>query len=560
MNIKIKNMKYLKLLCFFLSLVIFNIRSSAQVEMLTDFGVPGYYPIDVIQKLNSNFIFYVKYNGIWKTDGTKSGTEQLFGPFDSSGIDKTFLNPFGILNGKSIFLGNYLNKGYELWESDGTKQGTKLIVDFFPNYPGIVPDNCEIEESAILGNYLYFKTFDNDGITSLMRTDGTALGTEVLISNIDTLAGTFHPFLTPVYLWGNQLYFCKDTFNSALRIYTINIQNKSIKQTAVINNTFRILESKVINDSIVIMLTQQPKVDKSDLYSFNLNTQKITNLKSFVKGIEYDKLTHTLKHPLFHPFNGIEYFFANGDQGETELWKTDGTLKGTQSIILMDPNSLPYFLLNYNSDRFFYASINNNCGIYKIDNQDKISNLLTFPIYCTTTKSNDMLIMGDDLLFDGSFDYPFEPGNIGSELYAYNFTTKDTNLIVNLNMKISGDPINFVKIDENNMLFDGSYDENNNALYRYTKIPSSTKSTDKENIITVFPIPVHDAVTIKLSEGMIDNFESYIIYDMIGRSVKTGKLKNENIQSIDLKCLSNGNYIINFLGDKKFTAKKIMKN
>ncbi|MDP3643879.1 MAG: sialate O-acetylesterase [Bacteroidota bacterium] len=85
------------------------------------------------------------------------------------------------------------------------------------------------------------------------------------------------------------------------------------------------------------------------------------------------------------------------------------------------------------------------------------------------------------------------------------------------------------------------------------EIPSETTELEKQKKLTVFPTPTHD----KLYLSGIEYFYRYSILSVIGQVLKQGRIA-EN-QTLDVKFLSAGKYLIRFEGDKRVQTEKIIK-
>ena len=127
---------------------------------------------------------------LWTTDGTASGTQRLTTVAAQA-------NSFTLFKGQLFFVGDG-GDGKELWATDGTPENTRQVIDLIPGTdtfmpppcpappPGQdVPGYCQPEEVArsanvrsltVHGDFLYFIADD----TSLMRTDGTAQGIQLV--------------------------------------------------------------------------------------------------------------------------------------------------------------------------------------------------------------------------------------------------------------------------------------------------------------------------------------------------------------------------------------------
>ncbi len=110
---------------------------------------------------------------LWVTDGTVSGTHQLFSglTFKYLPIDKPEFTI--IFKGKLYFLATEFYKSSELWETDGTSEGTKKFKIFdTPYYAVQIPnDQSQYDKMVMI-------TKEEGKEYKLMRTDGTNEGTK----------------------------------------------------------------------------------------------------------------------------------------------------------------------------------------------------------------------------------------------------------------------------------------------------------------------------------------------------------------------------------------------
>lgn len=77
------------------------------------------------------------------------------------------------------------------------------------------------------------------------------------------------------------------------------------------------------------------------------------------------------------------------------------------------------------------------------------------------------------------------------------------------------------------------------------------------NSVTLFPNPLENELTIRLPESYT-NEKSYIIYDLLGKKRKQGKLSSSN-ETINVSELNTGNYLINIFSENTRISKIITK-
>lgn len=133
--------------------------------------------------------------GLWRTDGTASGTFQLTP--DRVGVSHS-LPPVTVGN-RVYFVASDEDGGEELWRTDGRGKGTRRVADLVPGAGGSSPR----ELTAFRGR-LYFVADARGFGAELWRTDGTAGGT-TLVEDIHPGLLHANPRLLTVH--GDHLYF-----------------------------------------------------------------------------------------------------------------------------------------------------------------------------------------------------------------------------------------------------------------------------------------------------------------------------------------------------------------
>jgi trimeric autotransporter adhesin len=251
---------------------------------------------------------------LWRSNGTKSGTSLVKdidpGPLVVNEVEDTETGssaPDSVMLTKKwiYFQATTARNGEELWKSDGTKRGTKLVKDIVPG-----PGSSDAEDIVSTApRTTFFRAWDKNHGEELWKTDGTERGTK-LVKDINRdlppgarcqqgdcgiPKGWSHP--DTVTAWGKQVFFAADDGKHGVELW------KS-------DGTYR--GTKLVKDINTVPGNSNPN-DKGDALTRSAEVEKL-----FVAG------------------NRL-YFRANDGKHGVELWKTDGTYRGTKLVKDINP-------------------------------------------------------------------------------------------------------------------------------------------------------------------------------------------------------------------------------
>jgi ELWxxDGT repeat protein len=190
-------------------------------------------------RFNGAVYFAAGQGGLWRTDGTTAGTQQVLQdavtelvPFagalflldqsarsllrsdgseaGTSGIadlsDDQFFNQIDpqltVAGGVLYFAAFDADHGTELWRTDGTRAGTRIVADVAPG-----PGSSAPAQLTAAGGLLYFTANDGEHGRELWVTDGTAAGTQ-MVADIAAGPGSSSPMGLTVA--GDHLFFSAD--------------------------------------------------------------------------------------------------------------------------------------------------------------------------------------------------------------------------------------------------------------------------------------------------------------------------------------------------------------
>lgn len=217
--------------------------------------------------------------------------------------------------------------GAEIWRSDGTAAGTVLVKDAVPGVAGAEPVNL-----TSTGNRVFFSA--SNGATPAKRnlwvTNGQTGGT-VLVKNLNFL-GSEGP--EQLFNFNGALYF-EGYSNAAGREFwrsdgtdagTVLVADIRLGASSSAIQSF-------FNNGTNFLFTATDGENDIGLYLSNgLNAQRLGVSQPLFN------VTGNRIRPYFTRMGGFTYFSAFGADG-VELWRTNGTLSGTQQVADIFPGS-----------------------------------------------------------------------------------------------------------------------------------------------------------------------------------------------------------------------------
>jgi ELWxxDGT repeat protein len=258
---------------------------------------------------------------LWRSNGTKPGTKLVKdidpGPLVIRKMEKTETGssaPDSVLRTKKwiYFQATTVKYGDELWKSDGTKWGTKVVKDIVPG-PG-TSDPEDIVSTA--PRTTFFRAWDKKHGEELWKTDGTEKGT-TLVKDINTVKGNSNPNdkgdaltrsaeVEKLYVVGKTLYFRASDGKHGVELWKSDGTNKGTRLV------------KDINPAAPAPINTACKDRKSCVGSSWVDDITVVGKTAAGRRI---------------------YFTATDGKHGLELWKSDGTRKGTKLVRSINPTS-----------------------------------------------------------------------------------------------------------------------------------------------------------------------------------------------------------------------------
>lgn len=354
-------MKYL--LSSFFSLWIFTSGISQTPELVTDIdtGVASANPSQ-FAIINQELYFVASHPAygveIWKTDGSKAGTQLAIDiNAGSNSGNIAWLTSFQNQLFFSAFDGG--TNGNELFVSNGTTNGSSMLKDIH------LKGSSNVSEITVAGDYLFFSaTNGSDPFNATTErgyepwvSDGTASGTK---RYADIYAGYGSSYPKNFVGAGNAAFFIADIDSRGEELYRA-IGNSILSRLEVRSNIF---DSDVRNMTAVgdrLFFTADDGSTGQELYvagqvgSFSL-------VKDIYPGGQDSRPASMCA------FNGLCYFAASDGKGAgKELWRSDGTSQGTVLVANIDgtnASSNPSHLTNAGNWLFFMAQSQNGYEPY----------------------------------------------------------------------------------------------------------------------------------------------------------------------------------------------------
>jgi len=309
-------------------------------------------------------IFFVATDGsddreLWISDGTREGTRQVknINPKESSISKSKVFGKLTPCHQKKVI---YFNAddgvhGHELWRSDGTEKGTFMVKDIRPGKPsGLKADSSDYSKivsriesmnfTIAPDGLLYFKADDGVHGTELWKTDGTEKGTVMVkdirpgkYSGLDKTY-TMDPIITP----NGILFFQAENDVNGRELWKTDGTEKGTVMIKDIRpgeySGFAAFSSMelVISPKGLLYFKADDGIHGKELWKSDGTEKGTVMVKDIASGKRGGLFSSTTSEFTFGT-DGTLFFRANDGINGLEAWKSDGTEKGTVRIRDINP-------------------------------------------------------------------------------------------------------------------------------------------------------------------------------------------------------------------------------
>jgi ELWxxDGT repeat protein len=303
-----------------------------------------------------------------------------------SGVDP---HQIAEMNGMLLFAGRS-EKGYELWKSDG--MNTSLLKDIHPGTNSSNP--MQLTNS---GGTLYFIADDGLHGPSLWKSNGTASGT-VWVKSMPDMIDLPNIILTTssnapcILIPGlNNVFFA---VRKSPWFWDLWTSDGTPDGTILLRNNFYDGELKaemfgMADNELIFVATTA--ANGTELWKSNGTVSGTQILKDISPG------TGSSYPGNFKKSGSTLFFVASTPEHSAELWRTDATETGTQMVRDIRPGtaySNPSNLMDLNGTLMFHATDGTNTGLWKSDGTEAGTVFIN-----NTVITNNSFVLGDKIFY-----------------------------------------------------------------------------------------------------------------------------------------------------------------
>ncbi|HVG07234.1 MAG TPA: ELWxxDGT repeat protein [Thermoanaerobaculia bacterium] len=282
-------------------------------------------------------------NELWVTDGTAAGTSLVEDIFP--GTESSFPYSLVDLGGQVLFRADDGPDGAELWISGGTAANTFLVKD-------IQPGGASVPwELTVAGPWVYFRA--NDGVhgSELWRSDGTEANT-ALVKDINPNPNNFFSFYGLAAV-GSTVVFFADDGTTGVEPWRSDGTEAGTVPLADLNPGSGSSNSPFFSDrrkTIGGLWYFRGFDDEQDVEVYvsdgtPAGTRQLAEINTQTSAFQVEFTGMLFGANPMADLNGTLFFQASDGISGSELWKSDGTVAGTEQVADASPGpggSVPF--------------------------------------------------------------------------------------------------------------------------------------------------------------------------------------------------------------------------
>ncbi len=317
----------------------------------------------------ANLCFFGAFDGssmgLWKSDGTPEGTVKVRDFADIAANPNAYFTDRGIepyvpviLNGAVYFNASADGMYSELWKSDGTAAGTSQLTTYTVSGYGADPYFLAATNSG-----LYFAGASAAGPDALWKSDGTPGGTAIL----NDASG--NPVAGPIFLRssGDTLYLATDYYNQgdydAVWTSISGGAPEMLVDFGTITGGWSPWYLTVLGGHVCFSASDSG--ENLRLWAFDPSVTPAAGSNPLM--LDTASIPDNLDAWDLTTVGNKIFFFADVYLSGYELWTSDGTPLGTQSVAVVDSgyHLAPGFPAIVGTDLYFVADDGSGADIWK---------------------------------------------------------------------------------------------------------------------------------------------------------------------------------------------------
>lgn len=360
-------------------------------------------------------------SGVWRSDGTEANTTLVADP--APGAASAFprnLTTIGSEGSQTVFFlakDGTAGAGYhwKLWAVPVTPAGTissPFVLEVEPGTAVSMPDAFESDwyytTFPVIGNTIYFPTYDAAGGFEVWESDGTPAGT---VRTADGIPGPDSSAPTRLAVWGSRLVYSAIDAQHGREMW---ICDPAAGEAHMIADALTDVDDRGSSPSAGVVanvggtnIRYFDAVDPlhgSELWRSDGTTAGTWMVKDIFPGPEWG--TSRIGGEYSAVVDGILYFGgSDSDQEYLSVWRTDGTSEGTWKLQNPDPDQ-KYYGFNYmeavGNTLFFMAFPESNSSytqLWKSDGTPEGTKLLKRLVeVCGCTRA--IYALGENVIFE----------------------------------------------------------------------------------------------------------------------------------------------------------------